>query len=254
MPLKFDYQQQMKDALLTNHDDAALMDEICADGLNAAQRMGIYRHNVVGGLVEVLLARYPTLVPLAGDDFARGMAQRYILAHPPQSGNLNDYAADYAAFLAAQDEAAEFPFLSAMAALENLEHLAYYAAFLPCLTLENADGFLPRVEAQDLTLRLNPAVGLLQSAYPLRDLRAYAEDNNCPAPDMSGSTPHYFMVSRRDFMVESHEISAAEFAFLNAVAEGADIHRALEQTLQNAPDFDFTASWQKWVERHVFAV
>ena len=44
-----------------------------AKGKKAEKRFAIYRNNVISGLTEALMAAYPTVLALVGEDFFRAM-------------------------------------------------------------------------------------------------------------------------------------------------------------------------------------
>lgn len=233
-----------------NLNGQIVQNDISVDG-----RLNIYKNNVVGGLIDVMLARYPTITPLVGEEFARQMARVYILDNPPSSGNLNEYGGDYAAFIRNFPPAAELLFLVDMAELENFEHLAYYAPDGQELNLENAEQHLPNVMAGNTALALHPSVGLLRSEFPLLKLREYTAAKSDETDDFDLSAgPEYILIWRFGYRVETLSLSAANYAFMQALQNGEHINQALEAALHEDENFAFADVWQEMLRRDVFIV
>lgn len=250
------YQRDMTADILGGHKkmDARLDTLIVSDNVAAQKRMEIYRNNVIGGLVEVLLARFPALTPLCGEEFTRTLARQYIQVHPPQTGNLNEYAADYPAFLKQQPVMADFPFLYDVAMLENYEHQAYYAPFVPFLDFDNIAQYAPLIENGVHQLRLTPSTYLICSEYPILALRAFALNGGDGAmPDMSRANTHFYCVARKDMAIICHELSAAEYVFLCAVRDKKNLAAALGAALERDDAFDFTTALPRFVAWQLFA-
>lgn len=226
---------------------------VIENDISLAGRLDVYKNNVVGGLIDVLLARYPTLEKIVGDEFAHQMARTYILANYPRSGNLNEYGGDYADFINGFEPASGLPFLADIARLENLEHLAYYAPDGQEITLENAAEILPKIMDGKVDMCLHPSVGLLESAYPVLKLKRYTQIPN----DQQGEFDldqggEQIMVWRFGFRIEAIELDKAPYALLSSLKAHGDLNAALEAAIACDAGFSFNKFWQETLPREIF--
>ncbi len=93
-----------------------------------ARRFAVHRNNVVVGLVEALAATFPVCQALVGEEFFRAMARERVLADPPSSPILTDYAEGFADFVAGFAPAASVVYLADVARIEALRVRAFHAA------------------------------------------------------------------------------------------------------------------------------
>src|SRR5579862_2934563 len=68
-------------------------------GEPAPPRFGVYRNNVVRGLVEALKDKFPVACRIVGADCFEAMARAYALQNPPRSPILLEYGAGFAEFI-----------------------------------------------------------------------------------------------------------------------------------------------------------
>jgi hypothetical protein len=229
--------------------------EVMSNDISVQGRLDIYRNNVIGGLIDVVMTRYPIVEILVGVEFARAMARSYILSAPPQSGNLNEYGTDYPAFIAQFPAAKSLPYLADMAQLEALEHLAYYAPDATLITLENAQLYLPQILSDTASLGLHPSAGLLQSDYALADLKAFSlnSEQSDAVFDISAAG-QYVLVWRFGFSVELITLSRGEYSFLSVLHTGAGLNAALQSALSDDADFNFEAFWTVMLQQEIFTI
>jgi len=97
-------------------------------GHDAERRFAVHRNNFVVGLVDALAESFPVTQALVGQAFFRGMARERVLADPPRSPLLTDYALGFADFVAGFAPAAVVPYLADVARIEALRIQAYHAA------------------------------------------------------------------------------------------------------------------------------
>jgi hypothetical protein len=229
--------------------------EIISNDISVQGRLDIYRNNVICGLIDVVMARYPLVEILVGVEFARAMARSYILSAPPQSGNLNEYGTDYPAFIAQFPAAKSLPYLADMAQLEALEHLAYYAPDATLITLESAPVCLPKILSDTANLALHPSVGLLKSDYALVDLKVFSLNlQQSDAVFDISAAGQSVLVWRFGFSVESITLSSGAYSFLSALHKGAGLNAALQSALSDDADFNFEAFWTVMLQQEIFTI
>ena len=99
-----------------------------ASGPAHASRFGVYRNNVIAGLINAVAARYPVVRKLLWDDAFSRVAQLYVTAEPPRSPVLLEYGDSFPRFLRSIGDGAAADYLADMAELEAARTRAYHAA------------------------------------------------------------------------------------------------------------------------------
>ncbi len=156
--------QQSFAASLQRQGDADLVPLIQQTyGLHPAQRLAVYRNNVVLNALGSLRDTFPVVVQLVGEDCFAGTAQRFILAHPPQQACLSAYGGRFATFLAEDPATCVLTYLPGVARLEWARNIAYYAPDAPILTVAD----LQTDSLDTLMLTPHPAFTLLLEDHPV---------------------------------------------------------------------------------------
>jgi hypothetical protein len=146
-------------------DDGEALRHIADDMIAAADRLGIYRNNAAATLVGALRIAYPAVEKLVGAEFFEGAARIFIARHPPRTAYLNDYGAEFAAFLGAFPAAAELAYLPDVARLEWAVSAALNAADVPALAPDALRG-LAASEHNRVRFVPHPSVRLLSLHHP----------------------------------------------------------------------------------------
>lgn len=135
-------------------------------GHDAERRFAVHRNNFVVGLVDALAESFPVTQALVGQAFFRGMARERVLADPPRSPLLTDYALGFADFVAGFAPAAVVPYLADVARIEALRIQAYHAADAVPLPGAAYEGLLADpLRLGAAVLRLHPACAWFRSRY-----------------------------------------------------------------------------------------
>jgi hypothetical protein len=104
---------------------------LAGDATQVERRVAIYRANAAAAIAKALAAAYPVVRRVVGDEFFDGLARAFRCGTPSTSGDLGDYGAGFADFLAAFPPARALPYLCDLARLEWAAHRAYGAADAP---------------------------------------------------------------------------------------------------------------------------
>ncbi len=248
MPRLADIQDRFS-ALVTEDNvtaDAASEVMFGHDGapVSKADRMSVYRNNYISHMTQSLMKTYELITALTGDHFALMMAQDYARAHVPDKGNMHDYGAEYADFIADFELARAVPYLPDMARLEWALHAAYHAADDTPLSIAALqavdDGDLDRVR-----LRFRAAVRLISSDYPVFDIRNMCLRDGEQGDDAQGDDAqgdggqddagHIDLAARGgqncliyrtdgpDMTVKIHKLEDDDYAAISAVRDGASL-------------------------------
>ena len=214
-------------------------------------RFGIYRGNTTANAAKALGAAYPVIVKIVGAEFFSGLAREYKSRFPPVNGDLNEYGASFAAFLAGFPPAGEMPYLADVARLEWQVHRAHYAADSAPFDPARLASVSPEHQLQ-LRPRPHPACHILHSAYPLARLWEVHQDTFSGEFEVDFSQgPAHALVFRPRFRVEVAQIGDAEAAFLAAAFDGETLETALAAAQSRRPSFDLGHSLSDWVESSV---
>lgn len=153
---------------------AALQRDFLARVLGEAARgepagLDIYRSSIGARLEESLAAAYPVVARLVGAAFFGEAARRFARASPSRSGDLAEFGAGFAAFLAAYAHAAPLPYLADVARLEWALHESQRAAHAPPFDFAALAAVDPARHGE-LRLRLHPSVRLVASPWAVLDI------------------------------------------------------------------------------------
>lgn len=207
------------------------------DGVASVRRFGVYRNNVVVGLVEALRAAYPTVCRIVGDAFFTAMARVHVAREPPRSPVMLAYGDTFPAFIDTFAPARTVPYLADVARIEWAWLEAYYAADCAPMghdRLAAIDG--SRVAG--MRLALHPSLRIVQSPYPAVRIWRMNIEGGVPAPlDIDGGGEHALVV-RPDAEVSVFCVPPAEAIFVRALMGGAAMAEAASCALHGDGSFD----------------
>jgi hypothetical protein len=221
------------------------------EGLPCPKRYGVYRNNVVTGLVEVLAESFPAVRRVVGEDFFRAMASAYVRRDPPLSPVLLDYGSGFPAFIEAFPPAAELPYLADVARLERLWLEAYHAP--DAEPLDGADfAALPPDLLGDLRLDLHPSLRILRSPHPALAIWGanLAEDD--PGPLGLTGDGEDLLVIRPEGDVTVRAMAEGAADLLPALGQGRSIVEAFEAARSSARGFDLAAALAELIPAGAF--
>ena len=224
---------------------AALLSRTGAPGL------AVYRGNAFGNWAQALAGAYPIVRKIVGEEFFEGLARTYAIEHRSASGDLNEYGAELAEFVAAFPHTQDLPYLPDVARMEWLAHRAYYAA--------NATPFDPTKisdsNPEALRPSLAPAGGLLASDWPLARIWTVHQDDYEGEIDVElGSGPDRILVHRPRWRALVRSLAPGDYRFLDSVRRGKTPVEALEAAAAEDPDFDASAALAGWVDAGVITL
>ena len=76
---------------------------IVGDSIDPADRIAIYRNNVLANYRKALAATYPVVQALVGRAFFGAAVEVFVRAHPSRRGDINRYGGELAEFLQIRD-------------------------------------------------------------------------------------------------------------------------------------------------------
>ncbi|MEO8001460.1 MAG: DNA-binding domain-containing protein [Arenimonas sp.] len=199
-------------------------------------RFAVHRNNFVVNLVDALQESFPVTVALVGTAFFREMARERILADPPRSPVLLEYAQGFSHWVANYDPAISLGYLSEVVMLEALRILAY-----------NAKDHIPLEEKifQQLASRpellantrvvLHPACHWMVARHAAFSIwMAHQNIDDMADADIEPidvNQSECLIVSRPVLDVTVSKLPPGGIAFLNSLRAGDSIGEAFQQAL-----------------------
>lgn len=203
----------------------------------AGRRFAVYRNTVAVGLSEAVVEGFPTVARLIGAENLRRIAGLFLRQSPPDSPLMFRYGAAMPAFLTEFQPLAHLGYLPDAARLDLAMRASYHAADgIPVAADALALWADERFETARITLA--PALRVLRSDWPLRDIWRCAQAEDAPPPRAQAQD---VVVVRPAYDPEPLALPAGGAAFLEAIIAGASVAVAYEAATTETRDFDPTA-------------
>jgi uncharacterized protein len=206
-------------------------------GRDPAARLAIHRRHYEASLVEVILRRYPCVVWLLGEPFARAAASDFARWFPPTAPCMAEYAEAFPDFLARRAGVEPMPYVQWVAQLEWYLGQVALAVDEPPLHMEELAAFVPD-ELPDIIIGVQGGLRFLEAPWPVDDLmRAYLAEEE---PDQLLLNPAavWLQVRGERGRIQIDRLDPATFVFRNAIAQNRLLGAAAEQALDCDPAFD----------------
>lgn len=227
VPTLLELQCAIRRNLLYHGGDEACT-HVIANGLAPDARLGIYRNTASSALATALRLSFPAVQYLTGPEFFEGAARLFAAEALPRSAWLDEYGADFPAFLARLPQAAALPYLPDVARLEWQVNRVLHAADATPLDVEYLAQLNEAALAQ-LRFAPHPAAKLLRCTVPADAIwQAVLErdDAAMAAIDLAGG-PVRLLVCRSGSDVDVVRMSESEWQFTAALFSGQPLHAAL---------------------------
>jgi hypothetical protein len=256
LPTLSNLQMKFVGALFDAHEEPAVRPLFKGDAQLAEQRFALYRGNLSGTWDKTLIAAYPVLQALVGEEFFSALARAYGLAYPSQMGDLNQFGARFSDFLRDFAHVAQYPYFPDMAKLEWALHCAHYA--------ENATALHPAELAQwspqlldEAHLTFHPACRLIASDWAVVQLwHAHQADSAAAVaeaafpPEIAQSS--FGLIARPHWKATVLPLTQSAYAALSALQQGLSVGAALDAALEVDAKFDLGAGLQQWLAHGIF--
>ncbi len=213
---------------------------LAGDALHVDRRVAIYRANMVAAADKALSAAYPVIRQVVGDEFFHGLAREYQRGTPSASGDLNEFGASFAEFLARFEHTQSLPYLPDLARLEWAAHRAYGAADASDWDATTLAAVEPERQA-DLRFQWSPGLAVVASGYPIVRIWTIHQPGYTGEFSVDWDRADTALVARDGFAVAVTECPGGDAAFLVASLAGAGLGDAAAATLEQYPEFDLGA-------------
>lgn len=215
---------------LTAPADAVAAQYVVADGLAPEARLNVYRNTFVGTLTKALQLSFPAVHRLVGAAFFESVAHLFIEAAPPRSAYLDDYGAEFPAFLESFAPAARVAYLSGVAHLDWAVSRALHAPDAPALDPARLAAVDP-AEHSRIRLVPHPSVGLIEAAHPVDAIwrAVLAQDDAAMAAIDPHAGPVWLLVQRRDDRPEVTRLDPASWRFTASLCARCPLQDAIDE-------------------------
>ncbi|OWQ88582.1 hypothetical protein CDN99_17195 [Roseateles aquatilis] len=211
----------------------------------------VYRNTVLTGCVDALLALYPAVRRLVGDDWLKAVALDYVRTQAPTDGELHHYGASFPEALHVFLPDGEWPWLPEVARLDRLWSESHVAADAPVLTAGDVAG-LDIEQLAHARLRVHPATRWRWCAdWPAFSLWLGAREA-WPDPNPPHWNGQGALLTRPIGAVVVTDLADADCALLEACADGHAIATALTQTQLRYPASDLGAALGRLLTQGAF--
>lgn len=196
------------------------------------QTWRIYRRNYVQSHIAALMDTYSTVCSIVGEGYFRHLAGVYVTQSDSLDGDLNEYGADFPAFLDGASAAQELLYLADVARLD-------WAWLQMLRATQRLDDWLPQLLS--LPPERWPAVRAIAggvriaSAFPIFDIWKLAALDGEPVDLAKGGQT---VLVTRPNEVEVNLLSPVEDAFVARWLGGSTLEEALECALSTGQGLD----------------
>jgi len=184
----------------------------------------VYRRTVFANLQGALAAAYPVVQRLVGESFFEGAAETFVRAVRSTSGDLNEFGAGFAGFLAEYPPASNLEYLPDVARLEWALHESHYAPDAPVLDFAALAAVPPDAQGA-IRFVLHPASRRIASAHPIHAIWIANQSGRDGTPARREGADRV-LVRRVDGVATPELLDAHEWALLEAMACGATLEGA----------------------------
>jgi hypothetical protein len=219
-----DFTARMAEALL--EPDRPVPTFIGRSPETTARRFGVYRNNVVHGLVEALAAVFPAMLRVVGEDWFRAMAAVHARAHPPRSRLLFEYGRDMPRFLETFEPARRMPYLADLARLELAWLASYHAADRDPLDA-SALAAIPEDRLPELRFVAHPAAHIVSSPFAIHAIFHANRPETASRRRIDAARPETCLVTRPRLSVMVTLLPPGQAMLAAALMAGMPLAQAL---------------------------
>ena len=218
-------QESCYTAFLLGESDA-LRGVVRTNQFSAEERIGVYQNNARETFRKALLASFPVIERLVGEECFSGLSLKYMREYPSRSGDLQPFGTKFPDFLGGIYETTRFAYLRDVARLEwalEAVHLEPDEAVLDATELSA----IPAEDHPRLVFRVRTALRLLQSPYPVLSIWRANQSGSESTVDLDQGAEHVAILRRGDDL-EMHLLSADAFRLASAFTDGATLQTACD--------------------------
>jgi hypothetical protein len=217
-----------------------------------ASHLIIYQNTIHTALRRSMLACYPFIKKLLGENFFYQTINDYIQHYPSRTPCLQDYGEYFRDFLLDYAPTRDLNYLPDVARYEWICHSLIFAPNPMSLNIEHLKN-LSDEEKDQLQLALSPACRLAVFDYPMLDIIAICEEKktHLDLETAHSKQPYPFIFYRQHHTLAVQPLTMEEYTFLQALQENKTLEEAYLLAEQVSPGFDLTKKLPQWVEKNL---
>jgi hypothetical protein len=225
---------------VTGPPSADLLSLIADDGFASAERLSIYRNNVVSRLSETLRAAFPVVCRIVGTDCFDYATHRFMDEHLPSEACLSAYGAQFPDFLKSLLPLLDLSYLPDVARLEwSIAQVvrAVPQDWLPITRLGDLG-----CDPADLRLRITACVEYLASDFRIDQIwiaHQHADQGSSSWHIEEGPT---YLAAHAGETLRLVAIPKAAWIFRSHLAQGLTLGSATALALDVDPHFDISSA------------
>lgn len=201
-----------------------LPDTVLSKGLNATQRLQVYRNNIQFLMTDALKGVFDVIEKLVGDAFFKQLCRDYISAHPSRSGDLHLFGEHMAEFIKSYKATDSLPYLADIARFEWAYHEVFHDASCKPRDIFQKIATIAPEQHPHITFSINPASRLLSSNYPVYDIWDANVRENDQMIEINNNSTHYYLISRRqDNDIYVQTLNVSEYQLLALIEKRAPL-------------------------------
>jgi len=233
LDIQRDFASSLHDVGAAAHPERWLM----GDEFLVEQRLAIYRANVTAAATKALGAAYPVVRQVVGEAFFDGLARAYQRLVPSTSGDLFDYGAAFAGFVAEFPHTQSLPYLADLARLEWQVHRAYGAEDAQPWDRQGLAQVAPARQSA-ICFAWAAGTAIVDSHFPIARVWLIHQADFEGEFNVDWSVRERALVARAGFRVVVSALDAGDAAFVASSLGGAALGAATEVALAADPGFD----------------
>jgi hypothetical protein len=232
---------------------AQLRAPLPVDAAGPLAGLSVHRNTFMKGLVDALLANYPTVAVLMGDAWTAEAAIAYARQCPPHHAVLARYGESFPDFLRGLDVARDWSCLPGVAELDLAWTQSLLAPDVPALVPARLTEMDPSALGS-LQLTLHPGAHPVVCAHSAVTVwRANRPPAVPPAELLIEDAEEAALILRAPDGVTCLPLDAAARTFIESLASGNNIATATCAALAAEPHADFAAIWSALLIHGAFA-
>ena len=212
----------------------ALVPQVRDNEIAAKDRIQVYENNARETYRKTLLASYPVVARLGGEECFRGLALKYMREQPSRCGDLQKFGANFPGFLHALYAASDFAYLPDVARLEWALEEVHLEPIEKIINVSD----LAQVATEDhprLSFQIRRGLHLVSSRYPILSIWRANQPGEDADVDLSVGGEHVAVLRRGDDL-EMHPLNDASYALLSQLAGGSTLESAFDRLRSHSPD------------------
>ncbi|MGH1353342.1 MAG: DNA-binding domain-containing protein [Methyloligellaceae bacterium] len=205
-------------------------------GEPSRKRFNVYRNNSAVGISEALMAGFPVVAQLVGEEFFKAMASVYMQSNLPASPVMMRFGDNFPEFIANFEPAQSVPYLADIARLEWAWTGAYHAADADPIGIEALGQIDPEM-LHEVKFSLHPSLHLMKSEWPVFSIwSAHQQENTSDIMERLEFKPEQGLIVRPHLDVEVMVLMDLAYGFIYHISRGKNLGNAFSQLGTENPD------------------